>query len=560
MNKKFIIYFLGAVILLGALLWWMESSANGGKGSNAVVYDDWSTEYDFRSKNPQDLAVLKSLIQAHTKDSFYVVEDDASLKKIKNLDKATFLFVGKHFQLSDRQYEALEKRVDKGANLFVSSELISVNIYSKFFENDGVYWDYNKAFYQWVGDTSLRYNRVFEQDTLMHNWFMFNPKSIKDSTYRAYLFSVNMPTAFYQKKGEGKIHFHANPTLFKNYQTLSPNGFVHVRQILKYIPKEPVVVLAYARVDPEEEMISDLNEGDKEKEDTSYLRFIMESEYLRTAFLLAIVTILLYALFRSKRRENVLPEITQKRNMSIAFVETLSSIYLSKRSNIGVLQVMRKNFFFSVHRHFYVDLIRKESREEQVKRLIERTGYPAEKIHEIVNGLDPRKNNVTEAHLGHVNKLITEFYRETGAVKAHKKYLVTGQTIEIHKSLAIGGLALIVAMMVLLRGLQLLSQGGGMGIVLAVVGVFLIFIASRIISKPVAVVKENQLIIHGFLFGKKTLDLSEHMHITVQKGRTEFATENGKPIYINHTLLSKRGMSALKQLIEHLKKENHITD
>lgn len=555
MNKRIIIA-LAALVLFVVLVLWLFDSGGSSSSSKNEIYHNWETEYDFRSKEPQDLALFKNLLQAHTKDSFYIVEKYEQLKTIKRLDSCTFLFISNDLYMDQGILAELTKHVYAGSNMFLSFETINAESYPSFFEPNALSWEYNDKFYQWVGDTSLCYSTVYQNDTLTDDWYIFNEENIRDTAYKAYMFAVNKPTAFYLKLGKGKMHFHTNPKLFKNYQVVTRNGYAHAAAILKYVPKNrPVVVLAFA-LPPKEEPFDPFNQGDGElQRDNSYLQFIIQNDALRTAFFFVMGLIALFIIFRTKRKENVIEGLAPKRNMSIAFVETLSSIYLSKNSPIGVLQLMRRNFYTQVNRYFYIDLHRPEKREENIQRLIEKTGYPAEDVKELVRLLDPRKNEVNNAHLGLVYRKINEFYRKTGVRKEYDKVFIAGKKLELHRSALIGGTAFLFAMMIFLKGLQLLIMGGGTGIVVAMVGSFLLFLTARLILVPVLVVNDEQLIYNKLIWGKTILNIKESINTTVHKTHTEFASENSGTIRISNGLLSKRSKYALNQIIEHIKRK-----
>lgn len=552
MNRKIIIALFSLVVLVILLFLLFQSGDGNGKNE---VYHNWESEYDFKSKEPQDLALLKTLLQKHTKDSLYIVKEFDQLASIKGKDSCTFLFVSDELYLDTSVAKVLENHVKKGANVFLSYETINQEGYLRYFLPNALSWEYSDKLYQWVGDTSLQYNSVYQNDTIYDSWYMFNGDKIIDTNYRAYLFAVNKPTAFYSKIGKGKMHFHSNPRLFKNYQIITRNGFAHVSAILKYIPvNQPVVVMEFAKpIEPEESFGPD-PESDLERDD-SYLQFIIQNDALRTAFFFILGLIALFIIFRTKRKENIIEGLTPKRNMSIAFVETLSSIYLSKNSPIGVLQLMRKNFYTQVNRYFYIDLQRPEKRAENIERLIEKTGYPAEKVHEIIKLLDPRKNNVDNNHLGVVYRKIDAFYKATGVRKEYDKVFIEGKKMEMHKSVLIGALVFLVSAMVFLKGLQLLILGGGLGILIAILGSILLYFSSRIIMLPVLTVDDTKMVKYNLIWGKTIIELNQHITVSVGKESTVFETENRQQIKIAHGILSRRSKHALAQIVEYIKRK-----
>lgn len=551
MNKKIVIALFSLVVLVLLVLLLF---GGGGGSDKEEVYSDWKSQYDFRSKEPRDLAILKGLIQKHTKDSVFILESFGQIKKIKNLDKATFLFIGETFYLPDNQFKSIQQHLDSGANMLVSYERVNSDFYRRFFNQGAYFLEYNDRFFQWVGDTSLPYCTVYQNDTIHDDWSIFNKRAIADTNYRAYMFAVNEPTAFYVKSGKGKIHLHANPKLFQNYQVLTPNGYAHATAWLKWIPKnENVVIMKFAVPPVPPEYYGDDNND--LIEDTSLLQFIIQNDTLRTSFLFAMGLIALFLIFRTKRRENVLGGVEEKRNMSVVFVETLSSIYIAKNSPVSVLQVMRRNFYSQINRHFYIDLTRKEKFEENVARLIEKSGYPAEKIHDIIKSIGPRGGGANNASLGILYRKIDEFYKATGIRKEHDRVFIQGRGIEIYLSPLVGGLSMVLAVLVLFKGMQLMKYSDGLGISLAILAGFMIFISIRLIVMPLVQMNDSKLVKNRFFIRKKTILLNQSVITTVVGDKVEFRSENNEVITVSKQFMGQRSKSNLSQIVAYIKRK-----
>lgn len=554
MNRNIIFGFLGITLLLGLVLWWMESDSIETKEKN--ITKNWKKEFRLNSKNPRDLGFFQQLLETHTSDSLYIIKKWWEIDKVPNKDSATYIFVGEQFGLEDALYNQLVQHVDSGATMILAFDHVSSNIYKRYFKQGAYYWDYSDRLYTWIDNQTLTFPMVYENDTIFGDWYTFASDEIKDTNFRAYAYALNEPIAFYLKQGKGKIHFHSVPRLFENYQVLGKNGFAHTSKILKQIPEDQAIVwLKLGDMNDFESSSSNSDEqGDgNEKEDNSLIQYIMKSAALRMAFVLGIILLLLYVLFRGKRKEEILAGVPEPRNMSIAFVETLSSIYLSKRSPIGVLQVLRKNFFMAVNRHFYIDLTQKDKLEENTKRLIEKSNYDGDKLKEIIQSLDPRKNEVNEKHLGTVYRNIRNFYIETGVVKKRDYFVAAGKHIVGHKSIMSAGLGLLLAVSMIVRGLYSLAQGGGLGVIYVILGATLLYVAYRILSKPLFEIGENTFTLNGFVWGSKTYAIDQGIQTVVSKNSTVIHFEDGQSITIQHSLLSRSGKIALAQFIEHLK-------
>jgi hypothetical protein len=559
LNRQVVIAFVGFALLVGVLFWLFDSDENY---LEKHISKQWKTEYRVHSSDPRDIGFFQSLLEAHIDDSITIITDWNDLKKVKNYQTATYFFIGEQFGLESSKYHALKTMTEKGANVFLSFDFVTANIYQEHFFPGAYYWDYNNYMYAWVGDTTLAFPSVYEEDTLYTDWYTFDENAIKDTSYHAYSFALNHPIAFYETHLAGKMHFHSVPQLFQNYQVLTTNGYSHARMIVDQIPKDqPIIWLEVGRIQKNANSKTSGSDSDSEgagndKEDTSLIQFIMKSKGFREAFILTLLLLLLYVLFRGKRKEAVIPGVEEPRNMSLAFVETLSSIYLSRKSPIGILQVLRKNFYIAVSRHFYIDLNKKEEIALSIQRLSEKTAVDKEAITALVQGLDPLKNQVDNKHVSKIYRLMRSFYLETGIHKARKQYIVDGKRISFHKSILSGSFGLFIGFVVLFRGLQLLVFGAGTGVILVLIGALILFIASRILAKPMGEISKDQLIVYGFLFGKQTFHLNQGIQTIVTKKETTLYFEDGTSTNINHLFLSRSGKAALAQFIDHIKQFN----
>lgn len=558
MNKKVIISFLAFALFIGLVIWLLDNTGGGANHTRKRYSSDWKKTYELKDENPRNISFFMELLDVHVKDSIYNLKYWSDMDSIPNHEEATYLFIGNELGAPTDYYDSIMHYADSGATVYLSFNHLTSNLYDRHFEEGAFYWDYSKVLFAWIGDTTLPFYHVYENDTINEDWYSFSETEIIDTNYRSYLFAMKHPFAFYEKHHKGKVHFHSIPNLFENYQVIQPNGYAHARIVLNKIPKDKPVIFLTCGINDSSQPISvyedeDTDSDGAEKEDTSLIQFILKNPVLRLAFLLLIVLLILYVFFRAKRKEEILPGYTQKRNMSLAFVETLSSIYISRNSPIGVLQVMRKNFYSAINRHFYVDLSRKETREQNLEKLIAKVPYDSEKLVDLVNSLDSRKNHVDNRHLGATYAKIRAFYIEMGILHPTEHFVASDKEVNLDKSIWIGALILLMGLIALIRGLYLLSLGGGIGMVFIIPAIVLIYFASRYIRIPVASIQTDQIIIYGLVAGKRVISLNQTIHCTVDKSRVIFECEDGNTFIIRQALLSRRAKSALNQFVEFIK-------
>lgn len=552
MNRKIIIGIVVSLLLIGALFYWMDSGAKSEK--EKLYYSSWVRSYDMNSKEPRGLRNFMDLLQVHSGDSIVSLNTIEELKKtFRKEDTAVYIFIGDIFGMEYYNYDKLIQEVDSGATVLVSSTRLSEYPYGYHFRPGGRYWEYNDELYVWVGDTSLKYTSIYQSDTVYSDWYSFNKKSIIDSNCRSYLFAFDQPTAFYSKKNKGTIHFHSLPQLFQNYQVLTANGFAHAQVILNQLPKnQKVYWMECAKQQEQVESNFDGDEMGNEKVNDSYLQYILKRPALRNAFILALILCVIYIIFRSKRKEEILPGVPTRKNISLSFVETLSTIYISRNSPSSVLRTLRSNFYVNVNKHFYLDLNNKEKRKENYERLVQKSGFDVEKLKEIHQSFQTT-SGVTAQEVGRIHNLIRQFYLHTGIYKPMQSFVGKMQEININRSLLPGALGLLLGFASFSQGAYLLSKGVGVGILLIMLATFFFFVSGKLLNRPKIKITVDKIIHFKPIFGKKEYSLKQGITVESSKTIVQLHFEEGDTLKIDSAFLPKSSKAALQQFIEFLK-------
>ena len=155
--------------------------------------------------------------------------------------------------------------------------------------------------------------------------------------------------------------------------------------------------------------------------------------------------------------------------------------------------------------------------------------------------------------MGLVYAKIREFYIGTGIVHPTEKFVASDKEISLDKSLFVGAFILLNGLLAMMRGLYLLTLGGGIGMLFVIPAIFLIYFASRYIRIPVVTIKANEIVVYGLVAGKRVISLNQTIRCTIEKNRVVFECEDGNTFIIRQSLLSKRAKSALNQFVEFIK-------
>lgn len=85
------------------------------------------------------------------------------------------------------------------------------------------------------------------------------------------------------------------------------------------------------------------------------LRFILRQPALRAGWYLLLVTLLLFLIFKSKREQKAIPIVVPEENKSVAFAETIGSLYYENGHPGNMIEKKIQYFFYYLKKDFRFD-------------------------------------------------------------------------------------------------------------------------------------------------------------------------------------------------------------
>ena len=306
------------------------------------------------------------------------------------------------------------------SDLFLSFNDLTENLYEALFKDFEFQFDYAESVNVFAGKTKYKMINLFQTDTVACEWRAFG--QIDDAIpYESLSSFMEMPNFVKVKVGKGSLFLHTSPNMFYNYQIKRLHGYKYAEFVLNELPADrDVYMLELGRLsDNYGNYDVDEQEGDGEKEDDSYLKLIFQESNLVDRFcLLSILGVILFVIFRSKRTRPIVPFIEPKKDMTMAFAETITSIYFAKRNPYGLLQVQRKNFYSTIQKHFFVDLQRREG-DRALQVLAEKSNRRVDEIKDLLRRLETKEAfSVNDLYVTEMQKKIHAFYRTTGLISS----------------------------------------------------------------------------------------------------------------------------------------------
>jgi len=357
--------------------------------------------------------------------------------------------------------------------------------------------------------------------------------------------------------GEGAVFLHTTPTAFFNYQLKRTQGFKYAVQVIDELSQDrDIYLLELGRLS---ENYGNITEGlteetteEKGRKDDSYLRLLFENTTLLSAFLLSFLGLILFVIFRSKRTRPLVVFQEKKKDMTLAFAETITSIYFAKRNPYGLLQVQKKNFYSAIHKHFFLDIQRRKD-DKVLQILAEKSNTPRPEIDSLVHAMEvENEQDITEQFLADISQKKREFYRKTGIISENLNRRIQEIELVFRRSLWLPGLFIIGGIFLIILGVYYLMGSIGIGVVLWPVGILLITMGSLRMSNPYMKINKDEIIYFSSLARKYKYHKDDLVATKIGSKGVVLHFNDGKQLIINYWDLSHFDAKQFKRVISKL--------
>jgi hypothetical protein len=344
---------------------------------------DWSLNFGSKSKNPYGCYILK---QELTNLVYGCEISDNSIDLYRALNKSfsgtnSLMIITEIFKPDNSEMESLLQFVASGNNAFISAQefgdvmkdslkLVSTQTFSE--SVDAV----NELKIQIVNPhfpkpLTYRFKKI--SPFYFNNLDTINTTILeKDSLDRAIYIKT--------KYGRGCFYFHSNPLVFTNYHLVYSSGEYPARS-LAYLNNSKIIWDEYYKPSREKQAGS------------TPLRYILSQSALRYAYILFVITWIIFVLFVGKRKQRVVPVFEKPRNQSVDFIEIVGQLYYNQRDNKDIFNKKIIHFADFVHSALYLKFLPEDPGFR--KDFANKVNIPIEKANKFYNLMVKLQNKET---------------------------------------------------------------------------------------------------------------------------------------------------------------------
>lgn len=557
-NRKIaVVALLVGVVFL--FVWLTNSSTSpqkqGGKSLvPAKISTNWDDEFELLSKDANGLYFFNYFLKSRLDKGKQVskIDHNYSLDTIPRNTSPTFLFIGKKFVLNALEIDSLLERVALGSKVFIAQHELNPEFYNRLFDNIELSYHYSPSIkINSKSNNNYTFYSIFQNDTIATKWRGY--KNILTNSYANHsVLSTHgkLENSIAVQVGKGYIYLCTTPELFVNYQLKKPDGINYAKHWLNRIPSdENVYWLELGRFT--KAPINDYEEETEEEgtPDDSYLQYIFQQKALVYAMILLLFGVLLYVLFRAKRTQPIVPFLSKKKNMTLVFADTITSIYFADRNPSVMLDIQKRNFYNAVQKHFFVDLSKRKDGKE-VRVLAQKSSLSEAEINELLLGFETtEQQGIDENYLIQHSKKLLAFYRQTGIITDKIQHRIEARIFQLFRALWLTSILLLGGLFTIFLGFYYLVNAVGIGIVFWPIGALLLTIAVLRMSKPLLVVSKTEITYHPLIGKQRTYELNDISTIETSDKGVKFRFNGGKMLIVNYWELNHQDAQQFKRFI-----------
>tara|TARA_B110000046_G_C13018601_1_gene410010 strand:+ start:2622 stop:3815 length:1194 start_codon:yes stop_codon:yes gene_type:complete len=379
---------------------------------------NWNENFREKEKSPFGTYILYNEVETlfkndekvYLKENFY----DYLYKNYDTTtdDFGTYICIKKNaYKLTKDGVNDLLSFVHYGNNAFLALNYFSDNLREKLgITTNNLDQNVNtiaelkglKGEFSLENETSNNITFPFDRNIRRHYFVTFN----KNNTIvlgTSKIDGEKLPNFLKIYHGKGAIYVHSNPVVFTNYFLLKDTE-KYTENVFSYLPNETIFW------DPQIKKSKYSNQDDEDG--TSIFKYFLEHKTLTWFLIVSFSGVLLFMLFNARRKQRVIPVIDPLENTTIAFTQTIASLYLKEQDHKNLVD-KKIAYFLEKARTKYL-LNTTNLNKDFIRLLAAKSGNEIRKTKYLINTIITlsKKSECSEEELLVLHKMIDNFFNK----------------------------------------------------------------------------------------------------------------------------------------------------
>ncbi|MCG3166463.1 MAG: hypothetical protein POELPBGB_02242 [Bacteroidia bacterium] len=383
---------------------------------------NWYETYKNDRKEPYDTYVIAEMLEKYFPEKKFNVIRKPLHESLPRNTGNNYVFIGSGMFLDSLSELKLLDYVHRGNNAFIAVPNIPYTIedtlnlstceyyYPTYSNSDSVA---RLNFYQEDFKTNQPYEFFYRNlnDTLYYNWTYIIDTCINPQAKPQFYANISdtLPNYMSVSFGKGYFYIHTTPLAFTNVQLLNKRSVEYAEKVFSFLPKGDIYWDEFSKI-PVEYKSEDNNEGGELRWEKSPLYFILSQPALKTAWYLILALVLLFILFRAKRRQRAIPVLIPNTNTSLEFAETIGRIYYLQNDHKKLASQKMKLFLEGIRNRY--NIATNTIDDAFMLKLAQKSQVPQKEIERLFENYKVIENqkSINEESLIIFNQSIDNFY------------------------------------------------------------------------------------------------------------------------------------------------------
>lgn len=391
----------------------------------------WRTTFSPQGRNPYDTYALRELLHEPDRGRRVVLLTDSLRRSLPGQTTGTnYVFIGEAQYAGPDDIDWLVEFVARGNTAIIASRYLDDQLAYLLFEEDcGIYYLEQQAdpvvrdsairvslLNEAAGRSRTSHRFVFVEQfaPAQYEWRYFTPLAFCENGLQA-LGMLNDSSYNFARRayGEGAFYLHTHPILFTNYYLMQAGGRDYAEAIFSHLRTGPVYWDEYSRVPENFYNSRNQQPNTQHLREEHALQYILQQPPLAWAWYLLLLLGLLYLLFRTKRRQRVVPVLFPNVNSSREYLATLARLHYLQGDHLKLAHEEIKLFSRFLRERYAISW--NEDRQAFGHDLTARTGVPETIVQEALTQIAFVKGVklLDAGALLRFHRALADFYRAT---------------------------------------------------------------------------------------------------------------------------------------------------
>ncbi len=386
---KFYFKFIIPITLLIAFFIFIES--------NAPQQLSWETSFEHSDKMPYGSYAIHTILKDVFKKQPLFINKYSLYDSFKKTEyrKSNILIVTRNFSIDKYDLKTMDTLLKEGTSILIAAERYAGKFAKKYNLETSHSYSVKPHKLRLTNNRIKKSTLHLKKQTVSYHFTKFK----KNNTKIIAVNNKHQPVIMNIQIGKGNIILCSHPKIFTNITLLDKQNHIFISQLLSYMPLQTTFWDNYYKP---YKLIN-----------RSPLRFILLKPQLKWAYYVAMITLIIFIIFKGKRMQRSIAIKKPLSNTTLEFVETVGRLYYQQAEHKNIIEKRITYFLDYIKSKLYVNTSGLTT--DDYKKIAAKSKSTVKEIRDIFTLINRVKAQeaITERELKQLNNRIEKFYTNT---------------------------------------------------------------------------------------------------------------------------------------------------